>query len=57
MARMEDRRGEYRILVVKREGLILLGRSVRRWGDNIEMYLEEMDCIDLAHKGSSDELL
>jgi hypothetical protein len=44
VARMEDGRGEYRVLVVKREGKRLLGRSVRRWKDNIEMYIEEIGC-------------
>jgi hypothetical protein len=37
VARMEDRRGEYRVLVMNREGTRPLGRSVRRWGDNIKM--------------------
>ena len=44
MASMEDRRGEYIVLVVKREGKRLLGRSVHRWEDNIAMYLEEIGC-------------
>ena len=30
VARMENRRGEYRILVIKREGKRLVGRSVHR---------------------------
>jgi hypothetical protein len=30
VARMEDRRGEYRVLVVKREGKRLLGGSVHK---------------------------
>jgi len=44
VARVEDERGEYRILVLKREGKRLLGRSVHRWEDNIEMYPEEIGC-------------
>jgi hypothetical protein len=31
----EKQKSEYRILVVKREGKRLLGRSVHRWEDNI----------------------
>ena len=44
VARMEDRRGEYRVSVVKRERKRLLGRSVHRWENNIELYLEEIGC-------------
>jgi hypothetical protein len=44
VARMENRKGEYIVLVVKREGKRLLGRSVHRWEDNIEMYFEEIGC-------------
>jgi len=50
---MEQKRGVYRILVWKPEGKRPLGRSRRRWEDNITMDLEEvvcggMDSIELA---------
>ena len=53
VARMEQKRGVYRILVWKPEGKRPLGRSRRRWEDNITMDLEEvvcggMDSIELA---------
>jgi len=53
VARMEERRGLYSVLVGKREGRRLLGRPRRRWGDIIKMGLQEMGCagmdwIDLA---------
>ena len=35
VVRMVDRRGVYRILVKKPEGKTPLGRSSRRWEDNI----------------------
>ena len=48
---MGERREVYRVLVVKPEGNIPLGRP--RWEDNIKMDLQEvgcggMDCIELA---------
>ena len=53
VACMGKRRGVYRVLVGKPEGKRQLGRSVRRWEDNIKMDLQEvgcggMDCIALA---------
>ena len=53
VARMGDRRGVYRVLVVKPEGTRPLGRPRRRWEDNIKMALQEagyvvMDWIELA---------
>ena len=39
VARMGDRRGVYRVLVVKPEGKRSLGRPRRRWEDNIKMDL------------------
>jgi hypothetical protein len=49
----EEKRNAYRILVRKPEGKRPLGRSRRRWVDNIKMDLREigwddMDWIDLA---------
>jgi hypothetical protein len=43
----------YRVLVGKREGKRHLGRSGRRWDDNIKLDLQEVECggmdwIDLA---------
>ena len=53
MARMEEGRGVYKILVEKTEGKRPLGRPRRRWEDNIKMYLEEVgrgcgDWLELA---------
>ena len=50
---MVERRGAYRVLVVKPDGRRPLERLRRRWEDNIEMDLREvglgeMDWIDLA---------
>jgi hypothetical protein len=49
-----EKRNAYRILMGKPEGKRPLGRSTRRWVDNIKMDLREigwdgMDWIDLAH--------
>jgi hypothetical protein len=44
VARIGERRGVYRILVAKREGKRPLGRSRRRWEDNIKMDLQEVGC-------------
>ena len=48
-----DRRGACRVLVGRREGKRPLGRPMRRWKNNINMDLQEvewegMDWIDLA---------
>jgi len=48
-----ERRGAYRILMRRPEGMRPLGRAGRRWDDNIKMALEVvrwevMDWIDLA---------
>jgi len=53
IARMEEKRGVYRVLVGKPEGKRPLGRPWRRWEDNIKMDLQEvgrggMDWIELA---------
>jgi len=53
VARMENKRSVYRVLVGKREGKRPLGRLRRRWQDNIKMDLwevgcEGMDWIELA---------
>ena len=53
VARMGEERGLYRVLVGKSEGRRPLGRSRRRWVDNIRMDLQEMgygymDWIGLA---------
>ena len=44
VARMEDRRGVYRVLVGKPEGKRPLGRPRLRWEDNIKMDLQEVGC-------------
>jgi hypothetical protein len=40
IARMGERRGVYRVLVGKPEGIGPLGRRRRRWKDNIKMDLQ-----------------
>ena len=42
VARMEEGRGVYRVLVGKPEGKRPLGRPRRRWEDNIKMDLQEV---------------
>jgi len=42
IARMEDMRNAYSILVGKPEGKISLGRTRRRWEENIRMDLSEI---------------
>ena len=41
---MGERRGVYRVLVVRPEGKRPLGRPRRRWEDNIKMDLQEVGC-------------
>jgi hypothetical protein len=53
VARMEEGRGVYRVLVGNVEGKRPLGRPRLRWEDNIKIDLQEMGCggmdwIDLA---------
>ena len=42
MARMEDGRSAFKILISKPTGKRPLGRPRRRWEDNIRMDLEEI---------------
>jgi len=42
IARMEERRGIFRVLVGTSEGKRPLGRPRRRWEDNIKMDLQEV---------------
>ena len=44
VARMDQERGAYRVLVGKPEGNRPLGRPRRRWVDNIRMDLQEVGC-------------
>ena len=44
VARMVERRGVYRVLMGKPDGKRPLGRSRRRWEDNIKMDLQEVGC-------------
>jgi hypothetical protein len=46
VAQMREKRNPYRILVGKSEGKRPLGRSRRRWVDNIKMDLREMYGLD-----------
>jgi len=44
VTRVGDRRGVYRVWVGKPEGKRPLGRSRRRWEDNIKIDLREVGC-------------
>ena len=44
VAHMGERRGVYRVLVGKPNGKRPLGRSKRRWEDNIKTDLQEVEC-------------
>jgi len=44
VARMDEWRGRYRILVAKPEGERPVGRPRHRWEDNIKMDLQEVEC-------------
>jgi len=44
VARMGEERGVCRVLLGKPEGKRILGRSTRRWVDNIRMDLQEVGC-------------
>jgi hypothetical protein len=41
---MGEKRGVYRVLVRKPEGMIPLGRPRSRWENNIKMDLQEVGC-------------
>ena len=41
---MGERRGVYRVLVERSEGMRPLGRPRRRWEDNIKRDLQEVGC-------------
>ena len=45
VARMDEERGVYGVLVGKPEGRRPLGRPGRRWVDNIRMDLQEVGCV------------
>ena len=44
VARIDEERGAYRVLVGKPEGKIPLGRPRRRWVNNIRIDLQEVGC-------------
>ena len=44
VARMEEKRGVYMVLVGKPEGKGTLGRPMRRWEDDIKRDLQEVAC-------------
>jgi hypothetical protein len=48
MARMEERRGVYGVLVRTHEGMRPLGKPSRRWEENIKMDLQEVGRCDLG---------
>ena len=45
VARLWERRGVYRVLMGKHEGMRPLGRSGLGWEDNIKMDLQEVDVV------------
>ena len=45
VARMEQSKNAYRVLVGKPEGKIPLGRPRRRWEESIKMNWNEMSCV------------
>jgi hypothetical protein len=47
VARMEESRGVYRVLVWNPEGKRPLGRPRRRWEDNINLDIQELGCGDM----------
>ena len=47
MARMEERRGAYRVLVWKPEGKGPLGRHRSRWENNIKMDFQKVGCVGM----------
>jgi hypothetical protein len=47
VARIQERRGVYRVLVGKPDGKRALGKPRRRWGENIKIYLQEVVCGDM----------
>ena len=56
VAHMGERRGAYRVLVGKPEGMRQLGKPRHRWEDNIKVVLQVvgwggMDWIDLTQDG------
>ena len=44
MARVGDRRGVYRVVLGRPEGKRPLGRTKRRWENNIKMDIQEVGC-------------
>jgi hypothetical protein len=52
VARMGEIRGVYRVLVGKPEGKRPLGRTRRRWKNNIKIDLQEVGCgLDRSSSG------
>ena len=51
VARMDEERAVYRVLVGKPEGKRPLGKPRRRWVVNIRMYLQEVGCGNLTEFG------
>ena len=44
VARVDETRGIYRVLVGKPEGKRPIGRPRRRWDDAIKIYLQDVGC-------------
>ena len=57
VARMDEERGVYRVLVGKPEGRRPLGRPRSRWVDNIRMDLQEVGCGYMAWIGLAQILI
>jgi len=56
VARMDEERGVYMVLLGKPEGRRLLGRPRRRWVDNIRMDLQEVGWACGAYGGRGEAI-
>jgi 3-oxoacyl-ACP reductase-like protein len=52
---MREEIGVYTVLVGKSEGKTPLGRSKRRWEDNIRMDLQEVGCVGMDWIGMAQD--
>jgi len=55
VAHMGKERGVYRFLVGKQEGRRPMGRSMRRWADNIRTDLQEVGCVYMDWIGLAED--
>jgi hypothetical protein len=48
VARLREKRNACKVLTGNPEGKALIERLKRRWGDNIKIRCESVDCVDLV---------